>query len=91
MGAGFKYGKWQCLGKTIALLELNKIFVEVSDLEKVGYREYADRVSRRYYAASTSHSSIPRSPSGRTRQASSYSPTSWFGLFDAQTRAIPRL
>ena len=25
----FKYGKWQCLGKTIAQIELNKIFVEV--------------------------------------------------------------
>jgi cytochrome P450 len=25
----FKYGKWQCLGKSVALLELNKIFVEV--------------------------------------------------------------
>jgi len=25
----FKYGKWQCLGKTIALIELNKVFVEV--------------------------------------------------------------
>ena len=26
----FKYGKWQCLGKEVALLELNKVFVEVS-------------------------------------------------------------
>lgn len=26
----FKYGKWQCLGRSVALLELNKIFVEVS-------------------------------------------------------------
>jgi cytochrome P450 len=26
----FKYGKWQCLGKTVALIELNKVFVEVS-------------------------------------------------------------
>jgi cytochrome P450 len=26
----FKYGKWQCLGKTVALIELDKIFVEVS-------------------------------------------------------------
>lgn len=25
----FKYGKWQCLGRAVALLELNKIFVEV--------------------------------------------------------------
>ncbi|KAH6691663.1 benzoate 4-monooxygenase cytochrome P450 [Plectosphaerella plurivora] len=25
----FKYGKWQCLGKTIALLELNKVYVEL--------------------------------------------------------------
>ncbi|CRK36453.1 hypothetical protein BN1708_007052 [Verticillium longisporum] len=25
----FKYGKWQCLGKTVALLDLNKIFVEL--------------------------------------------------------------
>lgn len=26
----FKYGKWQCLGKTVALMELNKVFAEVS-------------------------------------------------------------
>lgn len=26
----FKYGKWQCLGRTVALMELNKVFVEVS-------------------------------------------------------------
>ncbi|KAM0327966.1 hypothetical protein ACHAQA_005365 [Verticillium albo-atrum] len=25
----FKYGKWQCLGKTVALLDLNKVFVEL--------------------------------------------------------------
>ncbi|KAK3944874.1 cytochrome P450 [Diplogelasinospora grovesii] len=25
----FKYGKWQCLGKNVALIELNKIFVEL--------------------------------------------------------------
>lgn len=25
----FKYGKWQCLGRTVALIELNKVFVEV--------------------------------------------------------------
>ncbi|KKY36053.1 putative benzoate 4-monooxygenase cytochrome p450 [Diaporthe ampelina] len=25
----FKYGKWQCLGRSVALLELNKIFVEL--------------------------------------------------------------
>jgi cytochrome P450 len=25
----FHYGKWQCLGKTVALMEFNKIFVEV--------------------------------------------------------------
>ncbi|GKT92834.1 pisatin demethylase [Colletotrichum tofieldiae] len=25
----FKYGKWQCLGKTVALMELNKVFVEL--------------------------------------------------------------
>ncbi|PSS02083.1 cytochrome P450 [Coniella lustricola] len=25
----FKYGKWQCLGKTVALMELNKVFVEI--------------------------------------------------------------
>lgn len=28
----FRYGKWQCLGKTVALIELNKVFVEVSSL-----------------------------------------------------------
>lgn len=25
----FHYGKWQCLGKSVALMELNKVFVEV--------------------------------------------------------------
>lgn len=25
----FAYGKWLCLGRTIALMELNKFFVEV--------------------------------------------------------------
>ncbi len=25
----FHYGKYQCLGKTVALMEFNKIFVEV--------------------------------------------------------------
>lgn len=28
-GLIFKYGKWQCLGKEVALIELNKVFVEV--------------------------------------------------------------
>lgn len=28
----FHYGKWQCLGKPVALMELNKIFVEVRRL-----------------------------------------------------------
>ncbi len=26
----FKFGKWQCLGKNVAAMELNKIFVEVT-------------------------------------------------------------
>lgn len=26
----FSYGRWQCLGKNIALIELNKVYVEVS-------------------------------------------------------------
>lgn len=26
----FKFGKWQCLGRNVALMELNKVFVEVS-------------------------------------------------------------
>lgn len=28
-GLIFKYGKWQCLGKEVALIELNKVFVEL--------------------------------------------------------------
>ncbi|OAA68396.1 benzoate 4-monooxygenase cytochrome p450 [Niveomyces insectorum RCEF 264] len=29
LGLVFKYGKWQCLGKEVALIELNKVFVEL--------------------------------------------------------------
>lgn len=28
----FGYGRWQCLGKVLAVMEMNKIFVEVSRL-----------------------------------------------------------
>jgi cytochrome P450 len=46
----FKYGRWQCLGKTIALIELNKIFVEVSrfgfDPRSSKRREKDDKTDR---------------------------------------------
>jgi cytochrome P450 len=44
----FKYGKWQCLGKTVALIELNKIFVEVSRLRQCAFQcwiIFADQAS----------------------------------------------
>ena len=28
----FSYGKWQCLGKPVAFMELNKVFIEVSKI-----------------------------------------------------------
>lgn len=31
----FKYGKWQCLGRSVALMELNKMFVEVSGVPAI--------------------------------------------------------
>jgi len=34
----FSYGRWQCLGKSIALMELNKVFVEVSDVTVPAFR-----------------------------------------------------
>jgi cytochrome P450 len=30
----FGYGRWQCLGRNVAFIELNKVFVEVSPLQK---------------------------------------------------------
>lgn len=32
----FYYGKWQCFGKIVVLMEFNKIFVEVCVFLKVG-------------------------------------------------------
>jgi len=38
-GLIFGYGKFACMGKTIAMIELNKVFVEVSCLH-IGWNEY---------------------------------------------------
>lgn len=35
----FSAGKYQCLGRNIALVELNKVFVEVCDFDFVGIIE----------------------------------------------------
>jgi hypothetical protein len=31
----FGHGRWQCLGRNVALIELNKVYVEVSRLIEI--------------------------------------------------------
>ena len=45
----FNSGKWQCLGKHIALMEFNKIFVEVSDRDP--FQGKAERIADKTRAA----------------------------------------
>lgn len=33
----FSFGRYQCLGRNVAMMELNKVFVEVSDVECSGF------------------------------------------------------
>lgn len=39
----FGYGRWQCLGRNVALIELNKVFVEVSFLKTTLLGSAAER------------------------------------------------
>lgn len=38
----FGYGRWQCLGKSVALVELNKVFAQVSNLSWSSYPSSPD-------------------------------------------------
>jgi cytochrome P450 len=88
----FKYGKWQCLGKTVALLELNKVFVEVSlqQLAVPHILSFANSILHSSSAASTSPSSTQPSRSRHTLPASTFNQTSWSGSSAAPTRRPAR-
>ncbi len=79
----FGYGRWQCLGRNVAMMELNKVFVEVS-LPPSSLRGPASLTSPgSCSSASTWSSSTPLCPGTRSTAASSCSPSTGSRLTSA--------